>query len=357
MKRRVTCIASSATSSRTVDRRARARSPSGPTTAAAPGPPTPTAVLEIRRPEAVAYIVTAPGELGLGARIRDRATWSSHGDVHAALHALLAARSRTCPGASGFAILRGIGPRALRRPPVPPEEVAAAPATWRPPLEGAATPPSISHHYDVSNRFYEIVLGPSMAYTCAVLPLPRTPPSRRPRPRSSTSSAASSAWSPASGCSTSAAGWGGMVMHAAEHYGVEALGVTLSQPQAEWAQRAIAERGLQRARRGSLPRLPRRRRVRLRRRLLDRPHRAHRRSQPAGSYFRFLAAKLRPEGRMLNHTITRPDEPRSPASRASSSTATSSRTANWRAPARSSRRCTTTASRCVTRRTSASTMR
>src|SRR4029078_6708775 len=28
----------------------------------------------------------------------------------------------------------------------------------------------ISHHYDVSNRFYEWVLGPSMAYTCAVYP-------------------------------------------------------------------------------------------------------------------------------------------------------------------------------------------
>jgi len=39
-------------------------------------------------------------------------------------------------------------------------------------------------------------------------------------------------------------GWGGMVMHAAEHYGVKALGVTLSRQQAEWAQKAIAERGL-----------------------------------------------------------------------------------------------------------------
>ena len=26
---------------------------------------------------------------------------------------------------------------------------------------------AISHHYDVSNRFYERVLGPTMAYTCA----------------------------------------------------------------------------------------------------------------------------------------------------------------------------------------------
>ena len=39
-------------------------------------------------------------------------------------------------------------------------------------------------------------------------------------------------------------GWGGMVMHAAKHYGVKALGVTLSRKQAEWAQKAIAEAGL-----------------------------------------------------------------------------------------------------------------
>ena len=32
-------------------------------------------------------------------------------------------------------------------------------------------------------------------------------------------------------------GWGGMVMHAAREYGVQALGVTLSEQQAAWAQR------------------------------------------------------------------------------------------------------------------------
>ena len=29
---------------------------------------------------------------------------------------------------------------------------------------------AISHHYDVSNRFYDLVLGPSMTYTCACFP-------------------------------------------------------------------------------------------------------------------------------------------------------------------------------------------
>jgi cyclopropane-fatty-acyl-phospholipid synthase len=100
-------------------------------------------------------------------------------------------------------------------------------------------------------------------------------------------------------------GWGGMVMHAAKEYGVRALGVTLSRQQAEWAQKAIVERGL-----ADLAEV----------RHLD--YRdvtednfdavssigltEHIGARNLASYFSFLAAKLRPEGRMLNHTITRP---------------------------------------------------
>ncbi len=102
---------------------------------------------------------------------------------------------------------------------------------------------AIQHHYDVSNRFYEWVLGPSMAYTCAVFPehdstleeaqytkfdLVAKKLDLRPGMRLLDV-----------GC-----GWGGMVMHAAREYGVKALGVTLSRQQAEWAQKAIAEAGL-----------------------------------------------------------------------------------------------------------------
>ena len=79
--------------------------------------------------------------------------------------------------------------------------LAAAATSRRPTAEvpaaraGAGTPrprdaKAISHHYDVSNRFYEWVLGPSMAYTCAVYPT-----------RDATleeAQVASSTWSPAS---------------------------------------------------------------------------------------------------------------------------------------------------------------
>ena len=102
----------------------------------------------------------------------------------------------------------------------------------------------IHHHYDVSNRFYELVLGPSMTYTCAVYPQPTTPRWRRRSPRSTTWSPASSTSSRASGCSTSAAAgaaWSGTPPAS-----------TASRPsasrcrreQAAWAQEAIDREGL-----------------------------------------------------------------------------------------------------------------
>src|SRR5262245_64409049 len=42
------------------------------------------------------------------------------------------------------------------------------------------------------------------------------------------------------------AGWGGMITHAARHYGVRALGITLSRQQAAYANRAISRAGLER---------------------------------------------------------------------------------------------------------------
>ena len=63
----------------------------------------------------------------------------------------------------------------------------------------------ISHHYDVSNRFYELVLGPSMTYTCAVYPNADATLEQAQFEKYDLV-AASSTSSPGSGCSTSAAG-------------------------------------------------------------------------------------------------------------------------------------------------------
>ena len=111
------------------------------------------------------------------------------------------------------------------------------------------------------------------------------------------------------------------------HYGVKALGVTLSREQADVGAGGDQARGARRPRRGAARRLPRRRRDRLRRGQLDRADRAHRRAQLPGVLRASCATSCVPGGRLLNHCITRP---RQPATRrpARSSTATSSPTAS-----------------------------
>ena len=97
---------------------------------------------------------------------------------------------------------------------------------WRRLLEGfrhskGRDAEAIHHHYDVSNRFYEMVLGPSMTYTCACFPHrgrhARGGAVRQVRPGLPQARARS----PACGCSTSGCGWGGMVRHAAKHLRIE----------------------------------------------------------------------------------------------------------------------------------------
>jgi cyclopropane-fatty-acyl-phospholipid synthase len=100
-------------------------------------------------------------------------------------------------------------------------------------------------------------------------------------------------------------GWGGMVRHAAKHYGVQALGVTLSRQQAEWAAKAIAEDGLtgsaevrfsdyRDVREGNFDAVS------------SIGLTEHIGAAKLGDYFTFLRSKVRPEGRLLNHCITRP---------------------------------------------------
>jgi cyclopropane-fatty-acyl-phospholipid synthase len=100
-------------------------------------------------------------------------------------------------------------------------------------------------------------------------------------------------------------GWGGMVLHAAEHYGVTAVGVTLSRAQQELGAKRVAEAGLEE-------------RVEVRyqdyRDIADGPYDAissigmfeHVGVAMLGEYFSRLYSLLRPEGRLLNHAISRP---------------------------------------------------
>jgi cyclopropane-fatty-acyl-phospholipid synthase len=95
-----------------------------------------------------------------------------------------------------------------------------------------------------------------------------------------------------------------MVLHAAQHYGVRTLGVTLSRQQAEWGQKRIADLGL-----SSVAEI----RHDDYRNVAETGFDAissiglteHIGAKNLGWYVRFLAGKTRPQGRFLNHCITR----------------------------------------------------
>ncbi len=266
------------------------------------GSPDAEVTLELRSPVALQYIVTAPGDLGL-ARAFVSGHLAVHGDVHRALYGLVEYSRQDVPWAERIELLRGLGTGVLRRPPVPAEE---APHPWRRGRRHSKDrdAAAIAHHYDVSNRFYEVVLGPSMAYTCAVYPTLEASLEEAQAEKFDLV-CRKLGLQPGMRLLDVGCGWGGMVRHAAEHYGVHALGVTLSRQQAEWAQKAIADDGLT----GQAE-------VRFSdyRDVTEANFDAvssiglteHIGQKNLPAYFSFLASRLRPGGRLLNHTITRP---------------------------------------------------
>lgn len=258
--------------------------------------------IEIAEPVALQYLASARGDLGL-ARAFISGALKVHGDLHRGLHSLMPTADQDMSTSKKLGILKEIGPWVLKRPPIPQEEASPP---WRRGLRHSKQrdAKAISHHYDVSNAFYGMVLGPSMTYTCAVYPSVETTLEEAQAAKYDLVcrklALAEDMQLLDVGC-----GWGGMVMHAAENYGVKAIGVTLSQKQAEWAQKTIAERGL--VDRAEVRFMDYR----------DVPETSfdavssiglteHIGRKQLAAYFSRLANKLRPEGRLLNHCITRP---------------------------------------------------
>src|SRR6185295_18276406 len=106
--------------------------------------------ITVRSPAAVAYLAQAPGELGL-ARAYVAGQLDVEGDMYEALSRMTKAQSSSLTLAEKLHLL-----------PPPPQEVTQ-PRRWLTgPLHSKTRDAkAISHHYDVSNRFYEWVLGPS----------------------------------------------------------------------------------------------------------------------------------------------------------------------------------------------------
>src|SRR5262249_54077621 len=132
------------------------------------GPADAAVTVHVRSVDALRYAVTAPGELGL-ARAYVSGQLEIEGDPYLLLRLLAHDDAGALSRADRLSVLRDLGLTVLRPLPPPPEE---ARARWRLGLLHGRQrdADAIERHYDVSNRFYELVLGPTMAYTCAVYP-------------------------------------------------------------------------------------------------------------------------------------------------------------------------------------------
>lgn len=102
---------------------------------------------------------------------------------------------------------------------------------------------NISEHYDLGNDFYQLWLDPSMTYSSA----------RFENPTQSLEDAQRGKYDalcrrlqlkPTDHVLEIGCGWGGFAQHAAEHYGCKVSGVTISEAQAAYARKRIADAGL-----------------------------------------------------------------------------------------------------------------
>jgi cyclopropane-fatty-acyl-phospholipid synthase len=199
-----------------------------------PGP-----VFTVRSPKAIAHVVRAPGELGLGRayvagelevddldRVIGLIDDFEEPEIDTATRVRLA-----------VAALRACG---LTIPPRAPKgELRLKGRSHSKERDAKA----VRHHYDVSNEFFELFLDKSMTYSCAIFSRGATTLEEAQHAKLDLV-CRKLALQEGERVLDVGCGWGAFVIHAAKHYGVKAVGITLSPPQAELARRRAAEAGV-----------------------------------------------------------------------------------------------------------------
>ncbi len=211
-------------------------------------PTAPTVV--VSDPAALRRILFRPGELGL-AQAYVTGEIDVEGDLLDGFRRVWAAvrdrgaSPRLSPAALSAGLRTAVRLGAVGLPPEPPVSQARLRGRLHSRVRDRA---AISHHYDLSNDFYALILDPHMAYSCAYftgegddytledaqrdkldlvcrkLGLDRAEPGHRHLDI---------------GC-----GWGSLSLYAAQTYGVQVVGVTIAAEQKAFIDARIAERGL-----------------------------------------------------------------------------------------------------------------
>jgi cyclopropane-fatty-acyl-phospholipid synthase len=208
-------------------------------------------LVEIRTPEALRRLVWRPGELG-AAQAYVTGEIEVHHDLDDALtHVWDVVRQRGLSGgrpgpralATALATARRLG--ALGRPPEAPRSQARVRGRLHSKLRDRA---AISHHYDLSNEFYSLILDETMAYSSGYWTQP---------PGTAGYTAADAqrdklslicrkvGLEPGKSLLDVGCGWGSLSLHAAEHFGAQVTGVTISAEQKAYIDDQIRRRGLE----------------------------------------------------------------------------------------------------------------
>jgi cyclopropane-fatty-acyl-phospholipid synthase len=185
--------------------------------------------LKILTPDALLRVLRRPGELGL-VRAFVAGDLDLDGDLEALFSLEMPPMGHLFTPSTIGPLLKLIGSDAWRPLSAPPIE-----ARQRGSLHSRSRDrDAISHHYDVSNRFYEMVLGPSMTYSCAVFANEDEPLETAQR-RKVDLICRKLDLQPGMRLLDVGCGWGAMAIHAATTYGVSVVGVTLSTQQQAYA--------------------------------------------------------------------------------------------------------------------------
>jgi cyclopropane-fatty-acyl-phospholipid synthase len=255
----------------------------------------------VRSPRAAAHVLRAPGQLGLG-----RAYVSGElevDDIDATIALLDGWQPPPMEGADKRALLlAAVRAAGLAKPP-PRPRAELRPSGRRHSRERDAR--AVRHHYDVSNEFFELFLGPTMAYSCAIWREGAQALEEAQEEKLDTV-ARKLGLQEGERVLDVGCGWGAFPLWAATRYGARVVGITLSAPQAEKARQRAEEAGVA---------------GRVEIRVMDYRDLAgsgerfdaiasigmveHVGAAQIEVYARTLASVLEPGGRLLNHGITR----------------------------------------------------
>jgi cyclopropane-fatty-acyl-phospholipid synthase len=255
----------------------------------------------VRSPRAAAHVLRAPGQLGLG-----RAYVSGEievDDIDAVIALLDSWNPPSLEGADKRALLMGAVRAAGITKPPPRPQAELRPSGKRHSKERDAR--AVRHHYDVSNEFFELFLGETMVYSCAIFSRGVTTLKEAQEEKLETV-ARKLALKEGDRVLDVGCGWGGFPLWAATKHGASVVGITLSAPQAEKARERAEEAGVA---------------DRVEIRVMDYRDLAgsgerfdaiasigmveHVGASQIDVYAQTLAGLLEPGGRLLNHGITR----------------------------------------------------